>query len=139
MGDKGECAAFLVNTDEESDAEVQFQNQAYKLPRLSISILPDCKTVAFNTAKASIRMNNITYWPNQEVYLLKTKRCHQQVSTQYSTRTMEVAVKLDLPEMWQEFDEVIPVFNDTSSRSDSLLEQMNTTKDASDYLWYTAR
>lgn len=48
-------------------------------------------------------------------------------------------MKLDLPEMWQEFDEVIPVFNDTSLRSDSLLEQMNTTKDASDYLWYTAR
>lgn len=53
-GEKGECAAFLVNTDAASEADVQFQNQTYSLPRKSISILPDCKTVAFNTAKASI-------------------------------------------------------------------------------------
>ncbi|KAH6759196.1 beta-galactosidase 16 [Perilla frutescens var. frutescens] len=119
-GEKGECAAFLVNTDDASDAVVQFQNQTYELPRKSISILPDCKTVAFNTAKASIRMlDPISKQEN-------------------SFRTMKVAVKLDSPEMWQEFDEVIPVFDDTSLRSDSLLEQMNTTKDASDYLWYTA-
>lgn len=101
-----------MNTDAASEADVQFQDQTYRLPRKSISILPDCKTVAFNTAK---------------------------VSSQYSTRTMEPAVKLDSPEMWQEFDEVIPSLNDTSLRSDSLLEQMNTTKDVSDYLWYTAR
>ncbi|XP_057795713.1 beta-galactosidase 16-like isoform X3 [Salvia miltiorrhiza] len=110
-GGNGECAAFLVNTDAASDAEVRFQDQTYRLPRKSISILPDCKTVAFNTAK---------------------------VSSQYSTRTMKPVVKLDSPERWQEFDEAIPSFSDTLLRSDSLLEQMNTTKDASDYLWYTA-
>ncbi|XP_042031931.1 beta-galactosidase 16-like isoform X1 [Salvia splendens] len=109
-GENGECAAFLVNKDATSDPDVQFQDRTYRLPRKSISILPDCKTVAFNTAK---------------------------VSSQYSTRTMAAVVKLNSPEKWQEFDEVIPSFNDTSLRSDSLLEQMNTTKDVSDYLWYT--
>ncbi|KAK6132340.1 hypothetical protein DH2020_033900 [Rehmannia glutinosa] len=62
----------------------------------------------------------------------------QDVSTQFSTRSRQLAVKLDSPEIWEECDEVIPVFDDTSLRSDLLLEQMNTTKDASDYLWYTA-
>lgn len=52
-GENGECAAFLVNKDAASDPDVQFQDRTYRLPRKSISILPDCKTVAFNTAKAS--------------------------------------------------------------------------------------
>ncbi|KAL6515520.1 hypothetical protein OROHE_018554 [Orobanche hederae] len=110
-GDKGECAAFLVNTDVRNNAEVRFLNRTYRLPFKSISILPDCKTVAFNTAK---------------------------VSTQFSTRSRQPAVKLDSPERWEEYNEVVPVFDDPSLKSDLLLEQMSTTKDASDYLWYTA-
>lgn len=48
-------------------------------------------------------------------------------------------MKFDSVEKWEEYKEVIPTFDDTSIRSDVLLEQMNTTKDVSDYLWYTAR
>lgn len=58
-GDKGDCAAFLVNADRANDAAVQFQNGTYKIPRKSISILPDCKTEAFNTAKVCIRLNTL--------------------------------------------------------------------------------
>lgn len=47
----GECAAFLVNKNKE-DVEVSFKNSSYLLPAKSISILPDCKHVIFNTAKA---------------------------------------------------------------------------------------
>ncbi|KAK4481313.1 hypothetical protein RD792_012198 [Penstemon davidsonii] len=61
-----------------------------------------------------------------------------EVSSQFSTRSTQIAVKLGSADIWQEFNEVIPVFNETSLKSDSLLEQMNTTKDVSDYLWYTA-
>lgn len=50
-GDSGACAAFLVNTDSRTSATVRFQNLTYQLPPKSISILPDCKVVAFNTAK----------------------------------------------------------------------------------------
>ena len=52
---------------------------------------------------------------------------------------MTPMVKLDSKEMWEELDEAIAVFGNTSWKSNSLLEQMNTTKDTSDYLWYTAR
>ncbi|KAK4341018.1 hypothetical protein RND71_039519 [Anisodus tanguticus] len=51
--DSGFIAAFLVNIDNTKSVVVQFQNSSYELPRQSISILPDCKTVAFNTAKDS--------------------------------------------------------------------------------------
>lgn len=52
-GDSGACAAFLVNIDNTKSVLVQFQNSSYELPRQSISILPDCKTVSFNTAKVN--------------------------------------------------------------------------------------
>lgn len=53
-GDSGACAAFLVNTDSRTSATVRFQNLTYQLPPKSISILPDCKVVAFNTAKVYV-------------------------------------------------------------------------------------
>ncbi|CAL5384877.1 unnamed protein product [Camellia sinensis] len=112
QGQPGQCAAFLVNNDGRNDVQVMFQNSSYELPRKSISILPDCKTVAFNTAK---------------------------VNTQYNTRSTVPLIKFDSAERWETFKEVVPKFEETSLRSKALLEQMNTTKDASDYLWYTFR
>jgi len=40
---------------------------------------------------------------------------------------------------WEQFQDVIPNFDQTTLISNSLLEQMNVTKDKSDYLWYTLR
>ncbi|KAK6939902.1 D-galactoside/L-rhamnose binding SUEL lectin domain [Dillenia turbinata] len=110
--DSGKCAAFLVNNDGRKNVQVVFQNSSYLLPRKSISILPDCKNVVFNTAK---------------------------VSTQSSTRSWEKSQILDAAEKWTEYRESVPNFENTSVRAGTLLEQMNTTKDSSDYLWYTCR
>ncbi|GAV71938.1 Glyco_hydro_35 domain-containing protein/Gal_Lectin domain-containing protein/BetaGal_dom4_5 domain-containing protein, partial [Cephalotus follicularis] len=107
-----ECAAFLVNSDTRKDVTVLFQNVSYRLSHHSISILPDCRTTAFNTAK---------------------------VRTQFNTRTMTPSQKLDSSRKWKEFKEAIPYFDNTTLRADSLLEHMSTTKDTSDYLWYNFR
>ncbi|OMO93602.1 Glycoside hydrolase, family 35 [Corchorus capsularis] len=110
-GESGECAAFLVNNDNTTtSAKVHFQNSSFHLPRMSISILPDCKNVAFNTAK---------------------------VSTQQDTRSMSVKLKFDSSESWEEFREPIPTFSNTSLKAQELLGQMTTTNNTSDYLWYT--
>ncbi|GMJ15178.1 beta-galactosidase 16 [Hibiscus trionum] len=106
-----DCAAFLVNNDTRKTVVVTFQDSLYELPPKSISILPDCKTEAFNTAK---------------------------VSTQYNTRAAETWQKLDSFEKWEEHKETIPTFEDNSLRANMLLEHMNTTKDNSDYLWYSS-
>lgn len=47
----GGCVAFLANIDDKNDKTVDFQNVSYKLPAWSVSILPDCKNVVYNTAK----------------------------------------------------------------------------------------
>ncbi|KAK7839056.1 beta-galactosidase 6 [Quercus suber] len=40
---------------------------------------------------------------------------------------------------WEEWRDVIVNFEDASLKSNELLEHTNTTKDKSDYLWYTLR
>ncbi|XP_010086721.2 beta-galactosidase 6 [Morus notabilis] len=106
------CVAFLINRDNKTTAAVQFQNQSYLLLPKSISILPDCKTVIFNTAK---------------------------VNTKANTRIRKPTLTFDSADRWRKFTDVIPNFEDTTIRADTLLEHMNMTKDESDYVWYTMR
>ncbi|PRQ30746.1 putative beta-galactosidase [Rosa chinensis] len=44
-----ECAAFIANNHSTMEATVNWRGQKFLLPPASISILPDCKTVVFNT------------------------------------------------------------------------------------------
>ncbi|CAI0628304.1 unnamed protein product [Linum tenue] len=48
------CAAFLANYDVNYAVKVKFGNGQYDLPAWSISILPDCKTEVYNTAKVRV-------------------------------------------------------------------------------------
>lgn len=48
-----DCAAFLANYDSKVDANVTFNGISYFLPAWSVSILPDCKNVIFNTAEVT--------------------------------------------------------------------------------------
>ncbi|GER42336.1 beta-galactosidase [Striga asiatica] len=43
------CAAFLTNNNSREDATINFRGVDYFLPAKSISILPDCRTVVYNT------------------------------------------------------------------------------------------
>ncbi|CAI0461499.1 unnamed protein product [Linum tenue] len=78
------CAAFLANYDTKSATRVLFNNMHYNLPPWSISILPDCRNVVFNTAKVVMNRG----------------------------------------------------YDGSTFTASGLLEQINVTRDASDYLWY---
>ncbi|XP_052114199.1 beta-galactosidase 6 isoform X2 [Arachis duranensis] len=108
----GGCVAFLVNNDSVNKVTVQFQNRSYELPQKSISILPDCQNVTFNTAT---------------------------VNTNSNTRVINPVQTFSSADKWDQFQDVIQNFDDTCLISDSLLEHMNLTKDNTDYLWYTLR
>ncbi|KAK1310651.1 Beta-galactosidase 3 [Acorus calamus] len=64
----GTCAAFIANMDDKTDKIINFQNRSYHVPAWSVSILPDCKNVIFNTAKVksspsmSEDANNVAYF-----------------------------------------------------------------------------
>jgi len=59
--EKGGCVAFLINNDRANKATVQFRNRSYELLPKSISILPDCQNVTFNTANVNYYLVKISY------------------------------------------------------------------------------
>ncbi|KAK9227306.1 hypothetical protein WN943_012356 [Citrus x changshan-huyou] len=112
-----DCAAFLANYDSSSDANVTFNGNVYFLPAWSVSILPDCKNVVFNTAKV-ISQRNIGDHP-----FAQQKNVNELLlaSSAFS---------------W--YEEKVGISGNRSFVRPDLVEQINTTKDTSDYLWYTA-
>ncbi|KAJ0440104.1 putative beta-galactosidase [Helianthus annuus] len=105
----GPCAAFLSNYDPNNAAKVTFNNKHYTLPPWSISILPDCNNVAFNTANVEVESTKMEMKPSD--------------SDMFS---------------WEMFTEDLTVSDESSTfTATGLLEQINITRDTSDYLWYT--
>ncbi|XP_020223294.1 beta-galactosidase [Cajanus cajan] len=103
----GACAAFIANYDTKSSAKATFGNGQYDLPPWSISILPDCKTVVFNTAKVGV-----------DNWLKKMTPVNNAFA-------------------WQSYnEEPASSSQDDSIAADALWEQVNVTRDSSDYLWY---
>nr|ACP18875.1 beta-galactosidase pBG(a) [Carica papaya] len=106
----GHCAAFLANYNPRSFAKVAFGNMHYNLPPWSISILPDCKNTVYNTARVGAQ----------------------------SARMKMVPVPIHGAFSWQAYNEEAPSSNgERSFTTVGLVEQINTTRDVSDYLWYS--
>ncbi|WJX74230.1 Beta-galactosidase 8 [Trifolium repens] len=111
------CAAFLANVDTKSDKTVNFSGNSYHLPAWSVSILPDCKNVALNTAKinsASAISSFVTESSKEDIGSLETSSSK-----------------------WSWINEPVGISKVGSLSKTGLLEQINTTADRSDYLWYS--
>ncbi|XP_010483173.1 PREDICTED: beta-galactosidase 4 [Camelina sativa] len=104
---KSSCAAFLSNKDEKSAARVMFRGFPYDLPPWSVSILPDCKTEVYNTAKVNA--------PGIHRNMVPT-------GTGFS---------------WGSYNEAAPSANEAGTFArNGLVEQLSMTWDKSDYFWY---
>ncbi|KAG5243508.1 beta-galactosidase [Salix suchowensis] len=102
---KSACAAFLANYDTKYSVKVTFGNGQYELPPWSISILPDCKTAVYNTARLGSQSSQMKMVP---------------ASTSFS---------------WQSFtEETASADDDDTTTMDGLWEQIYMTRDATDYL-----
>lgn len=47
----GNSSCFFVNANSTSDVTVNYEGVNYTIPAWSVSIYPDCKNEAYNTAK----------------------------------------------------------------------------------------
>uniref|UniRef100_A0A2P2KFZ5 Beta-galactosidase n=3 Tax=Rhizophora mucronata TaxID=61149 RepID=A0A2P2KFZ5_RHIMU len=112
------CAAFLANMDEKNDKIVEFRNLSYHLPAWSVSMLPDCKNVIFNTAKVSSQTSVVEMIPEK----LKLS-----MGSSNGTKALE----------WGVFKEKAGIWGTADFVNNSLVDHINTTKDTTDYLWYT--
>ncbi|KAK2433960.1 beta-galactosidase [Trifolium repens] len=110
------CSAFLANNGT-SDATVSFNGNSYHLPGWSVSILPDCKNVVLNTAK----INSASM-----------------ISSFATESSKEEVDSLDRSSSgWSWISEPVGISKADAFSKPGLLEQINTTADRSDYLWYS--
>ncbi|KAL0334580.1 UNVERIFIED_CONTAM: Beta-galactosidase 13 [Sesamum radiatum] len=103
------CAAFLTNNDTRESGTIKFRGVDYYLPPKSISILPDCKTVVYNT---------------------------QTVVAQHSSRNFVISTRAKVAK-WEMYKEKVPTAHELERKSKSPEELYDLTKDTSDYAWYS--
>ncbi|CAN4120826.1 unnamed protein product [Withania somnifera] len=123
------CAAFLANIDEHESATVTFYGQQYILPPWSVSILPDCRNTAFNTAEVGSQ-TSIKVMGSDSVSVGNNSLFPQLI----------IKSKLEsISQSWMTLKEPLGVWGDKNFTSKGILEHLNVTKDQSDYLWYLTR
>ncbi|XP_076936919.1 beta-galactosidase 14-like, partial [Bidens hawaiensis] len=103
------CAAFLSNRHKKVHRTVDFRGKQYFLSRRSVTILPNCKNIMFNTELITSQHNSRTFVPSKRANNFK----------------------------WETYRESIPTYNDLSIQSKSPLELTGMTKDTTDYMWYS--
>ncbi|KAK9664551.1 hypothetical protein RND81_14G050700 [Saponaria officinalis] len=127
-GNFSRCSAFLANIDEHNVASVKFRGHMYSLPPWSVSILPDCKNVAYNTAKVGAQTS---------------VKEPQSASNRLSSPPIHKLLRLNgqslISKNWMMVDESVRVWSNSSFTVHGILEHLNVTKDSSDYLWRFTR
>ncbi|VAI15932.1 unnamed protein product [Triticum turgidum subsp. durum] len=121
------CSAFLANIDEHKYASVWIFGKSYNLPPWSVSILPDCENVAFNTAHVGAQTSVFTFESGSPSHSSRHKPSLllPGVDGSYFSST------------WWTSKEIIGTWGGESFATQGILEHLNVTKDTSDYLWYT--
>ncbi|GAB2295688.1 Beta-galactosidase 9 [Dionaea muscipula] len=123
------CAAFLANIDQSRAASVTFQGQNYSLPPWSVSILPDCKNVAFNTAKVRAQAS-----------IKDTMFSGAHVSDSYVRQNVVLNDRaFYIFNNWTTMQEPVSIWSENNFTCNGILEHLNVTKDSTDYLWYFTR
>ncbi|KAB1201441.1 Beta-galactosidase [Morella rubra] len=109
-------SCFLGNTNTTADATISFQGGEYIVPAWSVSLLPDCKTEGYNSAKVNTQTS---------------------VMTKIANKADQNEADASLNWVWRP-----EVVHDTILRgrgqvaANQILDQKTVANDASDYLWY---
>ncbi|KAE8732466.1 Beta-galactosidase 9 [Hibiscus syriacus] len=121
------CSAFLANIDERKTITVTFHSKSYSLPPWSVSILPDCSNVAFNTAKVGAQTS--------------IKLVEYALSPKISTPELVMTTNKvsSLSESWMSVKEPIGIWSENNFTVQGMLEHLKVTKDESDYLCHMTR
>ncbi|XP_057415650.1 beta-galactosidase 9 [Lotus japonicus] len=125
----GICSAFLANIDERKAATVTFRGQRYTIPPWSVSVLPDCRNTAFNTAKVGAQTS---------IKLVQFDL--PLVSNFFTTQPLMHDNGIShTSKSWMITKEPINIWSQSGFTAEGIWEHLNVTKDQSDYLWYSTR
>ncbi|XP_038688653.1 beta-galactosidase 7-like [Tripterygium wilfordii] len=107
-------SCFLGNANETTDATIDFQGNTYTVPAWSVTVLPDCKTEEYNTAKVSTQTSIMVKKPN--------KAEEEPSSLKWSWRPEDTVKTV--------------VLGQGHVVANQIIDQKAAANDASDYLWY---
>ncbi|KAK9160853.1 hypothetical protein Syun_007194 [Stephania yunnanensis] len=110
----GTSSCFLSNANDSADATISYQGTNYTLPAWSVSILPDCKAVAYNTAKVNTQTSVFVKKPNQAE--------DEPIALSWTWRPEHIKHTVN--------------HGLGSFSAKQIIEQKAATNDSSDYLWY---
>ncbi|KAJ9183728.1 hypothetical protein P3X46_007540 [Hevea brasiliensis] len=107
-------SCFLGNANSTSDATIDLHGTKYTVPAWSVSILPDCQNVAYNTAKVKTQTS---------VMIKKKNQAEDEPSS--------------LKWSWRpENTDRTVILGKGRIQTSQLLDQKAAANDVSDYLWY---
>ncbi|KAF9688768.1 hypothetical protein SADUNF_Sadunf01G0022500 [Salix dunnii] len=107
-------SCFFANTDSKNDTTINFQGIDYEVPAWSVSILPDCENVVYNTAKVSAQTS---------VMVKKTNVAEDEPAA--------------LSWSWRpETNDKSILFGRGDVTANQILDQKEAANDLSDYLFY---
>ncbi|KAK3445334.1 hypothetical protein EUGRSUZ_A01181, partial [Eucalyptus grandis] len=115
---KGKQSCFLGNANQNQDFTVNLMGSSHTVPAWSVSILPDCYTEVYNTAKINSQQTVMVKLPNEA-----------------DDQTEPYELKWDWrPEHLESLHH--GVAKGSAMTANELLDQKTVTNDTSDYLWY---
>ncbi|KAJ0087884.1 hypothetical protein Patl1_32313 [Pistacia atlantica] len=115
---QGKSVCFLGNANSSNAFTVEFENTNYTVPAWSVTILPDCFTEAYNTAKVNSQTSIMVKKPN-------------------AADDAEEPSNLKWDWKNEDFEEIkYGTVVDSDLTTSELLDQKAVTNDTSDYLWY---
>lgn len=125
---EGKSSCFFGNANDKEDETIMFQNNTYTIPAWSVSILPDCHTEAYNTAKVNTQTS------------IMVKKDNDAADVDYDDqepayRSLKWEWRKEKP-AYVKKDGLVQGSLLTAQR---LLDQKVVTNDTSDYLWYITR
>ncbi|KAL3754060.1 hypothetical protein ACJRO7_001323 [Eucalyptus globulus] len=115
---KGKQSCFLGNANQNQDFTVNLMGSSYTVPAWSVSILPDCYTEVYNTAKINSQQTVMVKLPNE-------------ADDQTEPNELQWDWRPEHPESLHH-----GVAKGSVTTANELLDQKTVTNDTSDYLWY---
>ncbi|KAG6588101.1 Beta-galactosidase 7, partial [Cucurbita argyrosperma subsp. sororia] len=107
-------ACFFSNANVTNDATVSYNGKDFKVPAWSVSILPDCQTEVYNTAKVNTQTS---------VMVKKENKAEEDPAALHWV-------------WWPENLDATARLGKGQVSANMLLDQKAAANDASDYLWY---
>nr|KYP63346.1 Beta-galactosidase [Cajanus cajan] len=116
----GKSVCFLGNANATSDATIMFQSTQYTVPAWSVSILKDCTTEVYNTAKVNVQTS---------IMAMKDDEADNKDDEPTSLNWQW----MHEPHVQMKDGQVL---GSVSTKAPKLMDQKVVTNDTSDYLWY---